>query len=348
MSIKRTTDSPRLDANGLRQCLRIASGALLGFLVNELMNWNYGVFFTVFPMVLLGIVPMIKPPVIIQFLAGAVFNCVEVIVVMGLIYHMPVIMLGVVFVLFYKRFALMAQGPKLFLFGAHGVLSTSIMYLFASYPRADVLDLTASYLVACLLTVAIALLMLGLFPDVEPRRLPQPPAKPPNQRRHEALMGAITTTATLAAFLTFDLRDALSALASIILILFMLNYPGIRLSARNRLVGTLLGSAVALAMQLLLYSYSDNLLLVSLLYWVGLMLFARAHVLGSGAASVGFAALTSLGIIFSQYLAPNQDVVFDTFYRLGAVIVALVIGLIFITGVHTLLNHFEATRSNST
>jgi hypothetical protein len=344
MSIESST--PGLDVNGLRQCLRIAFGSLLGFLLNEWMNWNYGVFFTVFPMVLLGIVPMLKAPIIIQFLAGAVFNCIEVILVVGLLYDMPIIMLGLAFALFYMRFGLMARGPMLFLFGAHGVLSTGIMYHFASYAQFDLFDLTASYLVASLLTVAIALLMYQLFPDVEPRRPPSPPAKSASQRRHETLMGAITVTVTLAVFLVFDLLDSLSAQASIILILFALNYPGVRLSARNRLVGTLLGSALALAIQLLLYTYSTNLLLVSVLYWLGLMLFARAHVLGSGAASVGFAGLTSMGIIFSQYLTPSQDIVYNTVYRLTSVGVALVIGILFITGVHWLLNRFETTRSD--
>ena len=36
-----------LTTNDLRQCLRIATGATLGFLLCKTMNWNYGVFFTV-------------------------------------------------------------------------------------------------------------------------------------------------------------------------------------------------------------------------------------------------------------------------------------------------------------
>jgi hypothetical protein len=48
-----------LTANDLRQCLRVATGATLGFVICKLMNWNYGVFYVVTPMLLLGLVPTI-------------------------------------------------------------------------------------------------------------------------------------------------------------------------------------------------------------------------------------------------------------------------------------------------
>ena len=48
-----------LSQNGLRQCLRVAGGGTLGFIISQLMGWNYGVFFTVFPMFLLGLVPVL-------------------------------------------------------------------------------------------------------------------------------------------------------------------------------------------------------------------------------------------------------------------------------------------------
>jgi hypothetical protein len=63
------------------------------------------------------------------------------------------------------------------------------------------------------------------------------------------------------------------------------------------------------------------------------MLFARAHVLGNGATSVGFAGLTSMGIIFSQYVMPDQDVLYNTVYRLASVGAALAVGIVFITGI---------------
>ena len=65
------SQGPQLDANGLRQALRIAGGCTLGFAISNLMNWPYGIFFTVYPMLLLGLVPVISKPVIKQVGASA-------------------------------------------------------------------------------------------------------------------------------------------------------------------------------------------------------------------------------------------------------------------------------------
>ena len=43
----------QLDANDVRQCLRIAFGGTLGFVLCKLMGWNYGAFFVVQPILLL-------------------------------------------------------------------------------------------------------------------------------------------------------------------------------------------------------------------------------------------------------------------------------------------------------
>lgn len=101
----------RFSANDLRQCLRIACGGAIGFVISHLMDWNYGVFFTVFPMFMLGIIPAFNAHVVRQFLGNACLNVVEVSLVVGLTQHMPVVMTGIVFLLFYARFRLMAKGP---------------------------------------------------------------------------------------------------------------------------------------------------------------------------------------------------------------------------------------------
>jgi len=77
------TARPVLTQNGLRQCLRVAGGGTLGFVVSQLMGWNYGVFFTVFPMFLLGMVPILNGHIIRQFLANVSLNVLEVSLVVG-------------------------------------------------------------------------------------------------------------------------------------------------------------------------------------------------------------------------------------------------------------------------
>lgn len=333
-----------LDENGLRQCLRVAGGGTLGFTVSQLMGWNYGVFFTVFPMFLLGLIPVLNGHVVRQFLGNVLVNCVEVSLVVGLTQHMPLIMTGLVFALFYTRFRLMARGP-LFLFGANGVLTLSILFHFASYPSLDLADLLASNLVASVLAVAIAALMHALFPDYQPRQPPPGVAKSASRIRHETLIGAVTATASFAVFQTFDLRDSLSAQMATVLVLFALGYPGARLSARKRAVGTLLGCNLALVMQLLLYTQDRHLLLVIMLYWLGLMVFARAHVLEGGGSGVGFGGLTTLGILFGQSLSPGQDLVYSALYRFSSMCVALVATLVLMALLDRLLNRWQATRA---
>ena len=333
-----------LDDNGLRQCLRIAFSGLLGFVISKMMGWNYGVFFTVFPMFLTSLVPVLNAHVVRQFLGSALINCVEVSLVVGLTQHMPLVMVGLVFALFHMRFRLMARGP-MFLFGANGVLTLSILFHFASYPALDLSDLLASNLMASVLAVGIAALMYTVFPDAEPRG-PMPRAdKTMGRIRHETLIGALTATLSFVVFQTFELRDSLSAQMATILILFSLGYPGARVSAGKRAVGTLLGCNLALLMQLLLYTQTQHFTLVALLYWLGLMLFARVHVREGGGSGVGFGGLTTLGILFGQSLSPSQDLVYSALYRFSSMCAALLATLVVMALLHRLLNAWEPTRA---
>lgn len=332
-----------LNENGLRQCLRVAGGGSLGFIVSQLMGWNYGVFFTVFPMFLLGMVPILNGHIVRQFLANVSVNVLEVSLVVGLLKHMPVVMTLVVLGMFLFRFHLMARGP-LFLYGANGVLTLSILLHFASYPGVDLSDLLASNMVASALAVLIAMLMHVLFPDVEPRQPPPRAAKPAAQIRHETLIGGITATLSFVVFQVLDLQGSLSAQMATILILFALGYHGARLSAGKRAIGTLLGCNLALVMQLLLFSQSHHFTLVILLYWLGLMLFAREHILEGAGSGIGFGGLTTLGILFGQSLGPEQDLVYSALYRFSSMSVALVATVLVMACLHALLNCWPPTR----
>ncbi|MGO1396306.1 MAG: DUF2955 domain-containing protein [Halomonas sp.] len=334
---------PGLTQNGLRQCLRVAGGGALGFVVSQLMGWNYGVFFTVFPMFLLGMVPILNGSIIRQFLTNVSLNVVEVSLVVGLLKHMPVVMTLVVLAMFMFRFNLMAKG-SLFLFAANGVLTLSILLHFASYPNVDLSDLLACNLVASGLAVFIAMLMHTLFPDIEARKTPPKSTKPPSQIRYETLIGSITATLSFVVFQVCDLQGSLSAQMGTILVLFALGYSGAKVSAGKRAVGTLLGCNMALAMQLLLYTQSHHFLLVILLYWLGLMLFARVHIYEGGGSGIGFGGLTTLGILFGQSLGPQQDLVYSALYRFSSMSVALILTVLVMACLHFLLNRWPPTR----
>ncbi|MCW8127222.1 FUSC family protein [Microbulbifer halophilus] len=189
--------------------------------------------------------------------------------------------------------------------------------------------------------------MWQLFPDVEPRKPRARPQKSPARVRHETLLGATVATLSFAVFQVVELRDSMSAQISTVVILFALHYPDTIHTAHKRALGTLLGSALAVAMQLVLYSHAGNLLLVMIALWCGLMLFARAHVLEGGASGIGFCGLTTMGILFGQYVAPDQDLVYSALYRISSVLVALVCGLAVTALVHRLLNCLEPTRTDA-
>lgn len=332
-----------LTANDLRQCLRIATGGTIGFTLCKLFGWSNGVFFTVTPMLLLGLVPVISGHAVRQLLASSAIAGLEVGLLGGLFGSHPGMMTPIVFLLFLYRFAVMSRG-SLFLFGANGVLSLSIMLHFASYPGTDLNDLIFSNFWATGLSVIIAYLMTALWPDVEPRAAYQPGPKAPHRMRHEALLGASIATLSFLVFQIFDLRDSMSAQATTLLLLFPMHWNGALDYARKRAIGTLLGVSFGVMVQLFLYDWSGLLILIVPLLWLGLMLFAQAHVKEASGSGVGFGAMTTLGILFGQYLTPGNDLIFSALYRVSSIFVAIVATLFLCYLLHKLLNSFEATR----
>ncbi|MDG5902201.1 DUF2955 domain-containing protein [Shewanella xiamenensis] len=332
-----------LTANDLRQCLRIATGGTIGFTLCKLFGWSNGVFFTVTPMLLLGLVPVISGHAVRQLLASSAIAGLEVGLLGGIFGSHPGMMTPIVFLLFLYRFAAMSRG-SLFLFGANGVLSLSIMLHFASYPGTDLNDLIFSNFWATGLSVIIAYLMTALWPDVEPRAAYQPGPKAPHRMRHEALLGASIATLSFLVFQIFDLRDSMSAQATTLLLLFPMHWNGALDYARKRAIGTLLGVSFGVMVQLFLYDWSGLLILIVPLLWLGLMLFAQAHVKEASGSGVGFGAMTTLGILFGQYLTPGNDLIFSALYRVSSIFVAIVATLFLCYLLHKLLNSFEATR----
>ncbi|QXO15765.1 DUF2955 domain-containing protein [Vibrio ostreae] len=340
----RLWDHP-LSGNDLRQCLRIATGATLGFTFNKVMGWDNGVFFTVTPMLLLGMIPVISAHAARQMIASAVVCGLEVGILGGLFGGHPGMMTIIAFFLFLSKFACMSKGP-LFLFGANSVINLSIMLHFASYPTTDLNVLITDNIVACFLSVLIAYLVTFLIPDLEPRQPPPRPAEPKKSHRlrHEALMGSVMATLSFVVFQIADLQDSLSAQATTVLMLFPMHWNGAMGYARKRAMGTIMGVTFGLISQILLYDWSDTLLFVIPLLWIGLMIFGYMHCKESSGSGAGFGGMTTLGILFGQYLAPDGDLVFSALYRVSSIFGAIVITLTVAYAVHRILNRFEATR----
>lgn len=332
----------QLDANDLRQCLRIAFGGMLGFLLCKLMGWNYGAFFVVQPILLLATVPRLNGHVMRQFLANMLVVSVAVLIIQGLFGDKPVPMTLLVAGMFALLFREMSRGSY-FLFGAMSVVNLSMQLHFASYPTADVIDLVRSNMVAVVCTLFIAMLMQVMFPDVAPRQQRQLPTKSSAQRRHEVILTTTVATLSFIAFQVFDLQGGLSAQVASILVLFPLSWKGAGPAGWNRALGTLVACNLGLLVQFVLMDHSNILLFVAAGLWLSLMLFARVHLL-EGGSGAGMAALTTMAILFGQYLTPQQDLFYSDLYRFWTLAIAVSLSLMAVYLMHLLLNRFEATR----
>ncbi|MBS3797545.1 DUF2955 domain-containing protein [Pseudoalteromonas sp. BDTF-M6] len=337
-----------LTANDVRQMLRIASGATLGFTLSKLFNWPMGIFFTVYPMLLLGMVPVINAHIARQFVASALFCAFAVLIVQGLLGFHPVLMSLAAFLVFAFLFYQMSRGVS-FLFGALSVVGLSIQWHFASYSPAgmDLYELIFSNVLAVSVSLGSAYLMHWLFPDVAPRTLPQRPAKDNASVRHEVLLCASVTTMSFITFQVLDLQDSVSAQAASILILLPLCWKAAGMAGWQRIIGTLIGCNLALGAQILLFNYSQILLFPILVLWILTFVFSRYHVLGGGLPGIGFGVITTFGILFGQSLAPDQDLIYSALYRFSSVCVAIAVSLCLVYLIHHFLNRFSATRHHT-
>ncbi len=117
MSLPRTAISST--ANDFRQTVRIAVAGTIALSISTFYDVQYGVFFVVYPLMLMSLVPMFNLHVARQFIFSAAVNCVEMVLIVGYLSQWPVIMTLVVFALYVMRFRFMSQGP-LFLLGSMG------------------------------------------------------------------------------------------------------------------------------------------------------------------------------------------------------------------------------------
>nr|WP_279537109.1 DUF2955 domain-containing protein [Aestuariicella hydrocarbonica] len=327
--------------------MRISGGSTLGFLISKLMGWDNGVFFTVMPALLLGLVPTLNRHIILQFLASIPVVSVTVAFGYGHFGNNPVVMTLLVAGLFVLLFREMSKGP-LFLFGAITMVNTSISLHFASYSSISLDDLLMTNLASTVLAIMIGFLMHTLFADIEPRQPRPTTSKLRSTVRHETILAATVATTSFVVFQCFDLLDSLSAQLASILILFPMNWRGSAPAGWNRAVGTLVGCNLGLLMQLLLMNWSSLLLFSAFALWLSLLLMSRYHMLEGGVAAGGFSAITTVVVLFSQYLAPDQDIVYSAMYRFTSLSVSVLITLSLVYLMHQLLNQFQSTQLQTT
>jgi hypothetical protein len=333
-----------LTENDLRQCLRIAAGATLGLTICKVLDLDNGVFFTLLPVILLVMVPVINGHAARQMIAAGVACFIEIELVYAVFSFHPVLATFVMLLLFLVCFICMSKGP-FYLFGSSCLLSLSIMVHFASYPATDVNGLASSNLIANILSLGIAYLLTALIPDAEPRQpRPAPPPKQSHRTRHEALLGTTLALMSFWAFQVLDLQDSMSAQTTSILLLFPMNWNGALQYSKKRAFGAILGVSYGLGCQFLLYSWSSELYLVIPLFWIGILLFSYCHIKEAAGTGVGFGGLTTTGLLFGQDLSPDQDLTFNALYLISCIMSGIICTLVLIYLVHKLLNQHPATQ----
>jgi hypothetical protein len=316
-------------AHPFNRVLRLAFGASLALLLAKLTNSDqWGVFYVISPVLLLGLIPRLTPFVILQYLSANLLAGAMVLLYSWL-GALSVLMTLLVFGYFLWLFRLMAQGSY-FVFAAIAIINGSIFLHFASYPAMDPGQMLSNALLAVLLALLICGLMLSLFPLPE-TPLQLPPAKSIAEQQQQSLVAALLATLSFICFQLLDLQDSLSAQASSILILLPLSFSGIIQAGLKRAFGVLLGSAYAIVAQLLLYDHYQHLPLTMLAFFIGMLLFARAQQLEGPGSGVAFGAMTTMAIIFGQYLKPDQDFMYSALYRISSVTVAVLLTLLLVS-----------------
>ncbi|MDR0182016.1 DUF2955 domain-containing protein [Lysobacter arvi] len=331
-----------LNEHAWRQACRIAIGSTLGLAVVKLADWPFGVFFALYPVLLLGLVPVLKLPIALQFIASSVVS-IAMVNLLGLLGNASPVLAAMVFFAFSLLcFRLMAAGP-LFLFGALSMVATSVLVHLASYPQVPKDDLFTAQFLATLLAVIIAGLVHALLP--EKRDMVRPGGqKPLVVVRHQMLLGAVCASASFIAFQLLDLSDSLSAQAATVLILFPMSLEGGRNAAWTRVAGTLLGTLFALALQLVLYTHVSQVWLIVALYGTGMLLFAVMHVRENRGPAVGLSGATALAVLIGQLL-PTGDLYGVSLYRFSSVAVAVGAMLLCIFAVDWFLRWYLADRA---
>ena len=131
----------QLSKNDVQQMLRIASGATLGFAISKALDWPNPIFFTLYPILLLGLVAVLNGHIIRQFLAATIFPAAAVLVVYGLFGSHPLLITPLIAITFAFLFWQMSKGT-LYLFGAFSLVGLSLQLHFASY-SSDGIDIYA-------------------------------------------------------------------------------------------------------------------------------------------------------------------------------------------------------------
>lgn len=321
--------------------MRLWFGCVVGLAITMIFGWSYGFFAALLPIIIMTSADHWHWNSFQQLIVGVVWVTIEVSFINGFFQSSPLLLTVLVGIFFLEKCIAMSHKSS-YLFGFVGLLVGSIALNFASYSSFDLEDFSITLWCCALVTVPICALAYFLFPD--------PIVEQAVDTTHDAQrydhIGMIRQTAlgwiiAMLAFVVFqvsDLNDSLSAQASIIIVLAPMTLIGSLAAAKIRIIGTFLGCLAGLIIQVGLYSWSDNGILLIMAYAIAAGFFCSWLALGTIKSSIGLSAMAALSVPLTTSLIPDQkDAVFAIFYRFSSIFVAVVLTSMMIWIIHHFL-----------
>ncbi|USD39432.1 DUF2955 domain-containing protein [Ferrimonas sp. SCSIO 43195] len=304
---------------------RLWLGACLAFALCTLTSWRYGAMFTpLFSIVLLSRLNQWHGLVARQLIQSIVTACLIANLILGFLQPFPLLMLTAV-ALWMAINCFSMTHPGSFMLGFVNLVIGSILLNVGSFDGFDLLDFSLDLVASALAAIAVTALMFLLFPG---QAAPQATASEPPASAtllHNLTLSWWMVMLLFVAFQLLDLSDSLSAQAAAVILLTPMNLTGSAIATRARIVGTVIGCSAALSLQLLLFSYIDNLALYLLGFSLFLGPFAYWVCQGGESSAIGFAGISSLVVLMSGVTPGQQDLFFATLYRFNSTLALVIV-----------------------
>ncbi|MBF7997501.1 DUF2955 domain-containing protein [Rahnella laticis] len=161
-----STDRHHLTPNNLQQLKRMILATFVGLIVPKLFDWNYGSYFTIYPVLLFGITPLFNTHIARQFFFAGCFNVGVVMLVSGFSQDSSFAVIIAIIAVNIWCFWLMASGTA-FIAGSTSLLGVHMLLHLSSYTSTNLNDLCISNFMAIMTPLMSAYLAFIFFPDRE-------------------------------------------------------------------------------------------------------------------------------------------------------------------------------------
>ncbi len=322
--------------------MRIWFGCVLGLAISMIFGWSYGFFNVLLPVMVLMKADRWNTSLLLQLILGIIWVTVQVTFISGFLQPYPILMTIAVGIMLLAKCTAMVN-PNTYFFGFSGLLVGSIALNFAGYTGFDLEDFSVTLWMSGLVTAPICALAYYFYPEPETEQTTPAVNNDTLRMDHIGMIrqAALGWIVAMVAFLLFqfgDLRDSLSAQASIFIVLAPMTLIGSIAVAKIRITGTFLGCLAGMAIQLGLYTWANNGMLFLMAYAIAAGFLSYWIAQGTIKSSIAFSALSALTVPLTTSLIPEQkDAFFSILYRFSSIFVAVIATSIMIWITHHFL-----------